>query len=134
MTANTTPPLIGEYWPGQGGIYMGVAAADGDLPQGHLVLAVAAAEGRLTWKKAVTSAKKQSADGHTDFRLPTRFEAALIYANGRSHVDTSNWHWTGTEYAGDESSAWICYFGDGYQTSVHKDISFAARAVRRFVL
>ncbi len=125
----TTPPLIGEYWRGQGGIYIGVAAADGDLPQGHLILCEATSSKRFVWADAVAWAKKQTADGHTDMRLPTRFEAALIYANGRKHVDVGPWYWTGTEY--DASYAWNCFFDGGTQDYNHKGLTGAARAVRR---
>lgn len=132
--ATTQAPAIGEYWPGQGGIYMGLAAADGDLPQGHLVLATMTAGVRLTWKKALAWGVEQTADGHTDLRLPTRFEAALIYANGRKHVDTDSWHWTSTPHESNESYAWLQGFSYGYQSYTHKGIGFAVRAVRRFVL
>lgn len=128
----TTPPLIGEYWPGQGGIYMGLAAADGDLPQGHLVLSTLTATQRMTWSEAVAWAAAQSADGHTDLRLPTRFEAALIYANGRSHVDQNRWHWTGTPYESNDSYAWGCDFDDGFQDYSGKGNFGTVRAVRRF--
>jgi hypothetical protein len=131
-TPGTQSPSIGEYWHGQGGIYIGLAAADGDLPQAHLVLATATPAGRLTWKKAMAWASDQNADGHTDFRLPTRFESALIYANGRAHVDTAPWYWTSSEHS--ESYAWIQDFGDGDQFYDRKVSHYAARAVRRFVL
>lgn len=129
---STTPPSIGEYWPGQGGIYLGEAVEDANYPQGHLVLALAASEERFTWKQAAAWAEKQDADGHTDFRVPSRFESALIYANGQKHVDQSRWHWTSTKSG--SSNAWIQYFGLGDQDTGHVDDFFCARAVRRFVL
>lgn len=128
------PPAIGEYWPGQGGIYIGAAAADDDLPQGHLVLALATTDKSLTWKKAIAWAKEQAADGHGDFRLPTRFESALIYANGQKHVDTDRWHWTGTPYKDGSSDAWVQGFDGGGQDWGGVGYKYCARAVRRFVL
>lgn len=128
----TTAPKIGEYWPGQGGIYLGLARADDDNPQGHLVLCDVAPAARMTWADAIEYAKTQSADGHSDLRLPTRFEAALIYANGQKHVDQSAWHWTGTQYS--RSSAWVQNFDDGFQNNAYKDYDYRVRLVRRFVL
>lgn len=132
QVAPTQPPLIGAYWPGQGGIYIGLAAEDADNPQGHLVLCEATTDERMKWKATIAWAAAQSVDGHTDFRLPTRFEAALIYANGRQHVDTGPWYWTGTAEGG--SVAWFQDFDDGGQGTGHVDNSNCARAVRRFVL
>ena len=129
--AHTQPPLIGEYWPGQGGIYLGLAAECENYPQGHLVLCEARIEESLTWKAAIAWASEQSVDGHTDFRLPSRFESALIYANGQKHVDVDRWHWTGTPKG---SNAWVQYFGDGYQAWDDVTSEHCARAVRRFVL
>ncbi len=131
---DTQAPSIGAYWAAQGGIYIGLAAADGALPQGHLVLSTITAAKRLTWSEAVAWAAAQRVDSHTDLRLPTRFEAALIYANGRSHVDQDRWHWTGTPHKGNASCAWYCDFSTGGQSHSYKGNSIVARAVRRFVL
>lgn len=130
--ANTTPPAIGEYWPGQGGIYMGEAVEDENYPQGHLVLCELTTDKRFKWAAAIDWAASQVVDGHTDFRLPSRFEAALIYANGRKHVDTNPWYWTGTPQGA--SDAWVQDFVNGGQYTVHVGSSDCARAVRRFVL
>ncbi|MDF3822577.1 hypothetical protein P3G55_21935 [Leptospira sp. 96542] len=32
-----TPPAIGQYWPGQGGVYFGTRPAIGNLPAAHMV-------------------------------------------------------------------------------------------------
>ena len=129
---STQPPAIGEYWPGQGGIYLGQAVEDENYPQGHLVLCEATTDKRFKWAAAIDWAASQSVDGHTDFRLPSRFEAALIYANGRKHVDTSPWYWTGTPRRA--SYAWDCDFDYGNQYYDDVSSAGAARAVRRFVL
>ncbi|GAC1664434.1 MAG: hypothetical protein PVS3B2_00050 [Candidatus Dormibacteraceae bacterium] len=131
QVANTQPPAIGDYWPGQGGIYIGQAVEDENYPQGHLVLCEATTEDSLTWKAAIAWAEAQTVDGHTDFRLPTRFESALIYANGQKHVDQDRWHWTLTPRG---SVAWVQYFGDGGQGWGYVNDKYCARAVRRFVL
>lgn len=45
--ARTTPPALGSYWPGQGGIYCGVLPAIGDQPAQHMVFSVE--EANLKW-------------------------------------------------------------------------------------
>lgn len=129
--AHTQPPAIGEYWPGQGGIYIGLAVEDENYPQGHLVLCEVRNKDSLTWKAAAAWAEAQSVDSHTDFRLPSRFESALIYANGQKHVDQDRWHWTGTPKG---SGACAQYFYYGYQFTYRVGLNYCARAVRRFVL
>lgn len=123
-------PAIGKYWPGQGGIYLGEAVEDENYPQGFLILCEVTTDKRFKWRDAIAWAGEQSVDGHDDFRLPTRFEAALIYANGRKHVNQDRWHWTGTPQGG--SGAWIQDFVSGPQNTSHVASSFCARAVRRF--
>ncbi len=44
------------------------------------------------------------------------------------------WHWTSTQYAGDASSAWGQYFGDGYQRHGDEGYKGRVRAVRRFLI
>lgn len=46
-TGTITPPAIGQYWPGQGGIYCGVLPAVGDQPAVHMVFSTE--EAKLTW-------------------------------------------------------------------------------------
>ena len=111
---------------------MGQAVEDENYPQGHLVLCEATSDKRFKWAAAIDWAASQTVDGHTDFRLPSRFEAALIYANGRKHVDTDPWYWTGTPQGA--SFAWNCYFLGGDQNYVNVSSAGAVRAVRRFVL
>ncbi|MDF3822369.1 hypothetical protein P3G55_20880 [Leptospira sp. 96542] len=35
--ATLSPPAIGQYWPGQGGVYFGTRPAIGNLPAAHMV-------------------------------------------------------------------------------------------------
>jgi hypothetical protein len=46
---NNTPPAIGEYWPGQGGIYGGILPAFDGMPARHMIFSAADAPDRLTW-------------------------------------------------------------------------------------
>lgn len=149
-------PQIGTYWLGQGGIYIGIAAADGDLSQGHLVLCEADTVDLFRWRDAIVWARDQTVDGHTDFRLPTLFEAALISANARQQIIKQPWLWTCTgantepwlqNFTGSNtenfitagtspsySYAWLLEVDSGgqYRDSVYDRNS--VRAVRRFVL
>jgi hypothetical protein len=131
-SSKATPPAIGEIWPGQGGIYCGIARGEDGQPDHHLILAVEASTKDFNWKAAQEHAKTIEADGHKDFALPTRFESALLYANVRDKLDTSNWHWTGTQSS--EYDAFIQLFTLGTQSSSSKKFEARARFVRRFVL
>jgi len=127
-----TPPAIGAVWPGMGGIYAGVSRGEDGQPDAHLVLAEVDTGSKFKWQAAVEWAASVCTDGHTDFRLPTRFESALLYANLRDRFETSPWYWTGTQCsAGD---AWFQYFGGGSQTNDDKGYEARARAVRRFTV
>jgi hypothetical protein len=85
---------------------------------------------RMPWAAALEWAKHLGKGAH----VPSRFESALLYANVRDKMDTSSWHWTSTEYAGNASYAWYCYFYHGYQYYYHKSYEGSAVAVRRLDL
>ena len=125
--ASLTPPPIGQVWPGQGGIYIGVSRGDEDQPDAHLIMHADYGQ-NLSWEDALAWAARQTADGHTGFRAPTRFESALIYANARDQVDTDKWHWTGTQYSADD--AFYQYFYYGAQYDLDKKALGCVRAVR----
>ena len=126
----STPPKIGEAWPGMGGIYAGITRGEDGEPDQHLVLHVAEPTGRLAWQAGLDWATSLEVEGHTDFHVPTRFESALLYANLRELFDTSAWYWTSTQYSDD--TAWRQYFDAGSQTNYGKKYEARVRAVRRF--
>jgi hypothetical protein len=126
----TKPPSIGEYWPEQGGIYAGVAR--GGERDYHLILSTEAPKEDLTWQAALDRAKSISADGHSDFTVPTRFESALLYANLQDQFDTDYWYWTSTQYS--EGYAWRQLFSSGSQSNYYKVYERRCRFVRRSVL
>jgi hypothetical protein len=119
-------PKIGEAWPNVDGIYAGVASGNELEPDGHLVLLDAKTDKDMTWAEAKSWA--ESVGG----RLPTRLESALLYANVRDKLDTSNWHWTGTESQSSSDNAWYQYFYHGVQGTSTKYSTLRARAVIRF--
>ena len=127
-----TPPPIGEYWRGQGGIYAGLARGENGQPDYHLILDVRNPQQEFTWEAAKAYAQRIIADDHQDFTLPNRTESALLYANLRDEFDSNYWHWTGTEYSPDRAFGQSFGYGSQYETAV----SFEARArfVRRVAL
>jgi hypothetical protein len=67
-------------------------------------------------------------DGHNDWYLPARREAALCYATVPELFEKA-WHWTSTQYS--PFNAWLQTFNDGSQDTNHKNLELRARAVRR---
>ena len=88
------------------GIFAGVTTAkDGTH---HAVVLLRGNGTILSWKNALQWAKDQGGD------LPTRPAAAMLFANVKSALPESGWHWTNE--ACNDSYAWGCGFYDGYQT------------------
>jgi hypothetical protein len=122
-----TLPQLGHPWPDlPGSTFAGITTSP-DGQHHALVLLADKPDARLPWKDAMAWAEALGAS------LPTKAEAALLFDNIGSQFE-SGWHWTGTQYAGDESYAWYQNFGDGYQFINHKSYEARARAVRRFPL
>lgn len=67
-------------------------------------------------------------DGHVDWYLPARREAALCYAN-TPELFEEGWHWTSTQSSRD--GAYAQYFTYGRQDRGDKYGGLRARAVRR---
>jgi hypothetical protein len=117
------PPVPGAR---DGERYAGIAFDESGQPSHHLFLLDAKPEEDLDWQAAKAWAKS------IDASLPTRFEAALLYANLRGQFDTDRWHWTDTQYSAD--NAWCQHFSYGNQDVNGKDDTLLARAVRRLPL
>ena len=128
-----TPPPIGEYWEGQGGIYAGVMAGSIGQSDYHLILAMTEPQEDFTWEDAKAYAQTIAVDGHQDFTLPTRFESALLFANLRYKFNFSHWYWTGTEKVFNQSS-YKQHFGVGTQSHFNNMFETRARFVRRVAL
>ncbi|MDF3822368.1 hypothetical protein P3G55_20875 [Leptospira sp. 96542] len=112
--AFVTPPAIGQYWPGQGGVYMGVRPAIGNLPAGHMVYsdemseplaygkykripgADSAHDGRANTDALIAAAADNDGspaaawahgytkDGHADFVLPSQADLVMAYLHARA--------------------------------------------------
>lgn len=156
-----TPPALGEYWPGQGGIYGGILPAFDGHTARHLVFSAVEAPEQLTWgpyghvvqnagsrtdgrsntaamlaEKAAASkefpaaqwASEHSADGHTDFHLPSQAELfmALLYAP--QAFGKKSWYWSSTQDG--RSSAFAQGFEHGFSDWYYKGYELRVRAVR----
>jgi len=121
-------PRIGEYWPGQGGIYAGLQRGRDGGADYHLI--VGPAIDACKWKTAKEKAAAIEVDGHRDFSLPLRKEQALQFANVPELFE-SEWHWSSEEHASDSPCAWLQYFVSGFQGYYHESYEGRARAIRR---
>ena len=129
---DVTPPPIGEYWNGQGGIYAGVVAGSKGQSDYYLVLAMSEPEQDFTWEAAKAYAQRINADGHQDFTLPTRFESALLFANLRYMFSFNHWYWTGTDHS--DSRVYSQNFRNGSHHDFVAQVMNRARFVRRVAL
>jgi hypothetical protein len=111
-----------------GGIFAGIAVGKDGAPYNAMILLDAKPDGDLNWKDALAWAEALGDGAH----VPSRDEAALLYANSRELMDTSNWHWTSTPYKTpySDSYAWIQNFGNGRQFGDFKSPERLCRAVR----
>lgn len=111
-------PALGQ--PFESGVFAGLTTLPDGTHYAVILLADKPATD-LTWKKAMTWAKKLKAE------LPSRPVSALLYANLKSEFEPK-WHWTNGSY--DISYAWSQYFGYGTQRDFGKSFEASARAVR----
>lgn len=93
-------------------------------PAHHLILLPQQPETHLTWDEAIAWAASIGVE------LPTRQESALLYANLKPTFEP-DWYWTGEQYAGSASYAWLQNFDDGTQDNYDKGYKGCARAIRR---
>ncbi|MHA6161005.1 Lcl C-terminal domain-containing protein [Pseudomonas sichuanensis] len=150
--AQLTPPAIGQVWPGQGGIYAGIAPARNDQEAYHLV--IGAELGRFEWGPyevdapakslidglsntkalveageypAANAAAAHQADGHSDFYLPAAAELYEAWLNLGSN--DFGWCWSSSQRSA--NGAFVLLFGVGLQSSNGKHDELRVRPVRR---
>jgi hypothetical protein len=150
--APATHPEIGEYLPGQGGIYVGDIRGDDGVLYG-LVTGSEQDIGRAKWGPdgehelsdwdgltntnhlrvicpAAKLAANYEADGHVDFYLPARREMLVAMANVPHLFSKESWYWTSTPY--DSRDAWAVDFEDGGVGITDRSCEFRVRPFRRF--
>ena len=151
-----TPPKLGQYWHGQGGIHIG-QILDGDTVYALIMSTTAfkgewgtygtEVDGEFSYangkhntqlilaaepeNKLLLEITQHQADGHSDFYLPANFENNIICANAQAHIEKI-WHWSSTQYSA--GNAWLQDFVDGGQYVYNKGYTLAARAVRRLII
>lgn len=146
---------IGEYLPGQGGIYAGDILGDDGVVYG-LVASAEDLSGVYAWgpedgerkasdwdglvntnsllrhdkaHAAARAAKAYGADGHADFYLPAKREMQIIAAN-LPHLFQPKPYWTSSPYGSND--AWAVRFEDGGVSHWGRRGEFRVRPVRRF--
>ena len=150
-----TPPAHGEYWPGQGGRYICTLPALLGVPARHLVVGDKEAEDvafgpgidvpgatshldgpantaallatgqhhpAALWTVAYT------ADGHTDFHLPSRLDLVMAHICAPELFQKSDWYWTSTQHSRD--GAFVQDFENGFSGYGSKGYGRRVRAFR----
>lgn len=151
----STPPFPGQLWPEQNCIYIGVMRSADGQSAWHLILpvgeqynieqAIWGCYGKLipgadcrsdglanTIAMAAAGSEialKAIAD---ECYIPSRAEAALLYAIAAAEFETDNWYLTSTQYS--EIYAWTQLFSNGYQGGNRKSSERRCRFVRRLVI
>lgn len=152
-----TPPAIGQIWPGQGGIYFGliqypeglchIIAATEDLPKrypfgdyGVSVDATSRTDGRANTEillardgkhPAAIAAAAYTAEGHTDFALPSIGELHRFWQVAPESFSTERFYVSSTQCSAD--GAYYVDFETGWLDDGGKDLERLVRPVRRFL-
>ena len=149
------PPQPGEYWAGQGGRFLCTLPALQGLPARHLIVSEGEAED-LTFglnvdvpgagshadgvantaallahdgeHPAAKWAAAYSADGHTDFHLPSRLDLLMAYISAPQLFQKSGWYWSSTQDS--RYAAFVQGFEYGVSVWNGKDGEHRVRAVR----
>lgn len=117
-------PRIGA--PLEDGTYAGIAR--GEKADCALIVGPQAPKS-MNWEAA-----KEYAATQTGWRLPTRKEQALCFANVPELFE-KEWYWSGEQYEAGNGCAWAQFFNYGGQSDYHKDSnSFRVRLVRTIAI
>ncbi|SFB95970.1 hypothetical protein SAMN05216344_10693 [Polaromonas sp. OV174] len=150
-----TPPAHGEIWPGQGGRFICTVAASAGLPERHLICSTEEAEdlafGPYLDVPGATSqldgpantaallatgkdhpaaawAAAYTADGHTDFHMPSRHDLLLAYIHAKDHFSEDDYYWSSSQDS--RFTAFVQDFENGNGTWDDKGNERRVRAFR----
>ncbi len=155
------PPLPGQPWPEQGGIYAGIMPAlegqaayhliidNQDLPREHawgntgrhagasslhdgLANTRALLEAGSPAAMAVNDINESGASTQADWYLPAKREMQLITATCSEHMTADQLYWTSTQSSA--NYAWFQSFKHGGTYIYYKDYTLRVRPVRRLNL
>jgi hypothetical protein len=162
MQAIIKTPRLGQFWPGQGGVYAGIARGEHGQPDYHVIVPTApeASHAAIAWGPRDTNT--QGACSHLDGLAntialvahqqehPAAKWAASLHIDGHSdfylparcelrlcwvnvpELFAQGWYWSSTQYS--PYYAWGQFFVDGFQSNDVKDSQGRARAVRRLLI
>ncbi|MES2909852.1 MAG: DUF1566 domain-containing protein [Pseudomonadota bacterium] len=156
VAATLTPPAHGEVWPGQGGRYVCTLPALMGVPERHLIVSDGEAEDlqygpygldvpntkshldgpgntlalidsgkdhpAAKWARAYT------ADGHSDFYLPSRLDLVMAHICCPQLFSKDDWYWSSTQFS--SNFAFVQGFEDGYSYWGSKGYERRVRAFR----
>lgn len=150
-----TPPAHGEYWPGQGGRYICTLPALLGVPARHLVVgehetedlkfgplmdvpgAVSQLDGPANTAALLATGKDHpaakwaaayTADGHTDFYLPSRLDLVMAHICAPQLFQKSDWYFSSTQNS--RYNAFVQDFEGGLSCWVGKGTGHRVRAFR----
>jgi hypothetical protein len=126
----TGTPRIGDSMP-DGTHYAGVSPETGKA----MFTTAADTPAACTFNEAQEYAAKLDAHGHLDWRVPTKGELNVLFANRaaiggfeESGSELLGWYWSSSQYS--YRSAWAQRFSDGYQDTSRKYYYTSVRLVR----
>lgn len=150
-----TPPANGDYWSGQGGHYICTLPAIHHLPARHLITAaqefediaygpyteVQGAGSRIDGAAntailvasgevhpAAQKASSYTADGHSDFFLPSQLDLFMASLYAPQLFNKDDWYWTSTQLS--RGDAIVQAFEDSSSDWYGKGNEYRVRAVR----
>lgn len=151
IPADLAIPKLNDYWPGQGGIYRGTHLLGGYLIESSDLLPkrypfgiygmelkdYSDLDGAENTRKlieigspAARAAAEYTADGHSDFYLPSQRELMQAFlASGPRRA--GSWAVSSTPCGSD--FAWVVHFEDGRVPTGRRSYEFRVRPFRRFI-
>ena len=126
-------PAIGQYWPGQGGIYIGSRLIDGEVH--HVVIPGGIEHDAKDIKfDDVPGSIMKEINGHEDWRAPDQEDLMLAWINAREHFaqeGSDSIYWSRSERS--KHWAWAVDFDAGHAVGIDRSYKFRVRPFRRFI-
>lgn len=125
-------PLIGQEWPGQGGVYIGARLIDGAVH--HVVIADGGTKHDIEDQdfKAAQGAQFGDINGHSDWHAGDQEDLMLAYINAREHFvhkGSDSIYWSRSEHHG---WPWAVDFENGLTFHNYRTREFRVRPFRSF--